>query len=55
VAISNGWGDNLGFAELSAARRAQVLALFRARKQAPTRLRWFDVLPLYRPPAARQP
>ena len=55
VAISNGWGDNLGFAELSTARRDQVLALFHARKQAPTRLRWFDVLPVYKPAVSRQP
>ena len=30
VAISNGWGDNLGFAELSAARREQVRTVPRA-------------------------
>jgi hypothetical protein len=55
VAISNGYGDNLGFAELSPTRRAQVLALFRERMQTPTRLHWFTELPLYKPGAARQP
>jgi hypothetical protein len=54
MAISNGWGDNLGFAELSASRREQVLALFRERKPSPTRLHWFRELPRYSPPGAER-
>ena len=53
AAISNGWGDNQGFAELSAAQREHVLKLFRERKRIPTRLRWFGQLPVYKPSAAR--
>jgi hypothetical protein len=49
VAISNGWGDDKGFAELTDKQRAEVLALFHWRKRAPTRLKWFEELPAYRP------
>ena len=45
VAISNGWGDDRGFAEMTPAERARVLELFAWRKQRPTRLRWFTTLP----------
>jgi len=45
VAISNGWGDDKGFSELTDEQRAKVLALFRWRKQRPTHLRWFRELP----------
>jgi hypothetical protein len=49
VAISNGWGDNLGFGELSAEQRQRVLVLFQWRKQRPTRLRSFPTLPVWKP------
>ncbi len=45
VAISNGWGDDQGFSELSSSQRARVLELFHWRKQQPTRLHWFVRLP----------
>jgi hypothetical protein len=51
VAVSNGWGDDTGFAEMSAEERARVLALFRRRARKPTRLRWLARLPEYRPAA----
>jgi hypothetical protein len=53
VSISNGWGDNLGFAEAGPEFRRKVLALFNWRKQHPTRLHWFEQLPapLEAPPA----
>jgi len=47
VAISNGYGDDIGFAEMSAEMRQKVLALFNWRKQFPTKLRWFEKLPVY--------
>jgi len=49
VAISNGWGDNLGFGEFSPEQRQRVLELFRWRKQHPTRLRWLPALPAWKP------
>lgn len=49
VAISNGWGDDKGFAELTDAQKARVLALFNWRKQSPTELKWFGDLPAYAP------
>ena len=49
VAISNGWGDNLGFGELSSEQRQRVLELFHWRKQQPTRLRWLKALPDWKP------
>ncbi len=45
VAISNGWGNDKGFAELTPAQRDRVLQLFNWRKQHTTRLKWFDHLP----------
>jgi hypothetical protein len=45
VAISNGWGNDIGFSEMTPAQRARVLELFQWRKQQPTRLRWFERLP----------
>jgi hypothetical protein len=45
VSISNGWGDNLGFAEISPAMQQKVLDLFRWRLQHHTRLHWLDRLP----------
>ena len=51
VAISNGWGDDKGFAEMTDAQRARVLALFNWRKQSPMKLKWFGELPVYAPQA----
>lgn len=48
VAISNGWGDDTGFAKMSAEMKAKALDLFDRRKQAKTRLRWFRELPVFR-------
>ena len=45
VAISNGWGDNAGFSELSPAMQQKVLALFQWRKQKPTQLKILEPLP----------
>ncbi len=45
VSISNGWGNDQGFAELTPQQQARVLQLFNWRKQQPTRLRWFSRLP----------
>ncbi len=47
VAISNGWGDDAGFSEMSAAMRQKVMDLFDWRKQFLTRLQWFPELPVY--------
>jgi len=47
VAISNGYGDDTGFAEMSTEMRHKVLALFDWRKRFSTRLRWFEKLPVY--------
>jgi hypothetical protein len=47
VAISNGYGDDIGFAEMSAGMRKKVLTLFDWRKRFPTRLRWFEELPVF--------
>lgn len=47
VAISNGYGDDIGFAEMSSEMKQKVLALFEWRKQFQTRLRWLETLPLY--------
>jgi hypothetical protein len=45
VSISNGWGDNTGFSELTPSQQARVIELFNWRKQHPTQLKWFDHLP----------
>ena len=42
VSISNGWGNDKGFSELTPAQQTRVLDLFNWRKQRPTRLQWFD-------------
>ena len=49
VAISNGWGDNLGFGELSPEQRQRVLDLFHWRKHHPIRLRSLPTLPAWKP------
>ncbi len=45
VAISNGWGNDKGFAELTPTRQGRVLELFKWRKKHPTQLKWFAALP----------
>jgi hypothetical protein len=45
VSISNGWGDDTGFSEMTSAQRKRVLDLFEWRKKRPTRLAWFEHLP----------
>lgn len=52
VAISNGWGDDKGFSEMSPDMQRKVLNLFHWRKQFPTKLGWFRELPIY--PAAEK-
>ncbi len=46
VSISNGWGDNIGFAEAGPEFRQKVIELFNWRKRQTTRLRWFETLPI---------
>jgi hypothetical protein len=48
VAISNGYGDDIGFAEMSTELKQKVLTLFDWRKRFPTQLRWFEKLPVYK-------
>jgi hypothetical protein len=48
VAISNGWGNDIGFAEMTPAQRARAIALFDWRKTKPTHLKWFKQLPVYK-------
>jgi hypothetical protein len=48
VSLSNGWGNDKGFSEMTAEQQARVLALFDWRKDKPTRLKWFDQLPVYK-------
>jgi hypothetical protein len=40
VSISNGWGDDQGFSEMTPEQRARVIELFHWRKARPTRLKW---------------
>jgi len=47
VSLSNGWGDDKGFSELTGEQRARAMALFNWRKDKPTKLKWFDQLPAY--------
>ena len=47
VSLSNGWGDDAGFAELSPEMQHKVLVLFQWRKQQTTQLRAFTQLPVY--------
>ena len=49
VAISNGWGDNAGFSEMTPEMRRKVLDLFHWRKNRPVKLNYFSVLPTYSP------
>ncbi len=47
VAISNGWGDDKGFSEMTDQQRARALELFKWRKSRPTKLTWLTELPTY--------
>jgi hypothetical protein len=47
VSLSNGWGNDKGFSEMTEEQRARALALFEWRKDKPTKLKWFDQLPVY--------
>jgi hypothetical protein len=47
VSISNGWGNDKGFSELTPAQQARVLELFNWRKQRPTHLQWFARAPSF--------
>jgi hypothetical protein len=46
VSLSNGWGDDTGFSEMTEAQRARAISLFDWRKTQPTKLKWFEDLPL---------
>jgi hypothetical protein len=48
VSLSNGFGNDKGFSEMTKEQRARALALFDWRKDKPTRLKWFDQLPAYK-------
>jgi hypothetical protein len=48
VAISNGYGDNVGFSEMSPEMRKKVIDLFQWRKAHQTQLRYFTELPVYK-------
>ena len=41
VSLSNGWGNDQGFSEMSDEQRARASALFNWRKDKPTKLKWF--------------
>ncbi len=47
VAISDGWGDQVGFAKMSADMKKKVLDLFNWRKQTRTKLHWLSELPVF--------
>jgi hypothetical protein len=47
VAISNGYGDDIGFAKMPPALKSRVLDLFNWRKRTRTRLHWFSSLPVF--------
>lgn len=47
VAVSNGWGDNQGFSELTPEMQQKVIALFQWRKRQQTNLKAFDELPVF--------
>ena len=47
VAISNGWGDNTGFAALSPDMRKKVLDLFRWRAKTAAQMKLRESLPTY--------
>lgn len=40
VPVTNGWGDDVGFAEMTAEQQARVLALFREAGRSRVRLHW---------------
>ena len=44
VSLSNGWGDDTGFSEMTPAQQTRTLELFNWRKTHSTRLKWFDSL-----------
>lgn len=48
VAVSNGYGDNVGFAGMTPEMKKKVLDLFNWRKRTRTQLRWFSKLPVFR-------
>jgi hypothetical protein len=48
VSLSNGWGNDKGFSEMTAEQQARALALFDWRKDRPTKLKWFDHLPAFK-------
>jgi hypothetical protein len=45
VSLSNGWGDDTGFSEITPAQQARVIELFNWRRKFSTKLKWFDHLP----------
>ena len=47
VAVSNGYGDDVGFAKMPAGMKKKVLDLFNWRKETRTRLHWFSKLPVF--------
>jgi len=47
VAISNGWGDNTGFAEMPPDMRDEVLKLFRWRAPFRAQMKLMESLPVY--------
>jgi hypothetical protein len=47
VSLSNGYGDNIGFSEMSPEMQQKVLALFQWRKQRPTHLKFLERVPAY--------
>ena len=47
VAVSNGYGDNIGFAKMSPEMKKKVLGLFNWRKQTRTQFHWFSKLPVF--------
>ena len=48
VAISSGWGDNVGFAEMSPEMRKKVIELFRWRARSPAQMKLMESLPAYK-------
>ena len=55
VSLSNGWGNDKGFSEMNVEQRARAVALFNWRKAAPTKLKWFDRLPVYQKESRSSP
>jgi hypothetical protein len=48
VSLSNGWGNDKGFSEMTAEQRTRAIDLFNWRKDKPTHLKWFVELPSYK-------